>query len=232
MRGKLSRILPLGVALFCVASLLLAVGCGSSGARFRYVLGSTGAPGLNVDVDVDGKTILTNIGYGVSASYQGTSSGTRQFEIFQTGTTTNPFFNGSVSLSGGDTTAISVNSFNTMAVAAFTDDNTAPTSGNIRLRVIDASPSGGNIDVYIVTPGTGISGLSPQFSIQFKNASGYLSLAAGNYEVVMTQAGTQNPIQGLDTPYTLTAGQVRTIVILDSASGGGPYRQLLLSDLN
>jgi hypothetical protein len=68
--------------------------------------------------------------------------------------------------------------------------------------------------------------------VQYKNASGYLSLTAANYEVVMTQAGTQNPIQGLDSTYTLTAGQVRTIVILDNAAGGGQYRQLLLNDLN
>jgi hypothetical protein len=32
--------------------------------------------------------------------------------------------------------------------------------------------------------------------------------------------------------YTLTSEQVRTVVLLDSSLGGGPYSQLILSDLN
>jgi hypothetical protein len=39
-------------------------------------------------------------------------------------------------------------------------------------------------------------------------------------------------ISGLSVSYTLTGGQVRTIVIIDSAQGGAPYNQLVLNDLN
>jgi len=89
------------------------------------------------------------------------------------------------------------------------------------------------VDVYVVTQGNGISGLSPQISgLAYQAASKYLSFSAGNYEVVVTQRGTQNPISGLDVNYTFTAGQVRTIVIVDSPQGGAPYNQLVLDDLN
>jgi hypothetical protein len=232
MRGRLLKVLPLGVAFIGLGCILLTGGCSSGSARFRYVLGSTGAPGTSVDVDVDGKTVLNGISYGAAGTYKSSSSGSRQFEVFQTGTTTNPFFNGSVSLSSGDTTVISVNTFSTMAMTAFTDDNAAPTSGNVKLRFIHASPTAGGVDVYVIQPPNTIGGLSPQLTVQYKEASGYLSLTAGTYEVVMTQAGTQNPISGLDNTFSLTAGQVRTIVILDGPSGGGPYRQVILSDLN
>ncbi len=45
----------------------------------------------------------------------------------------------------------------------FTDNNTAPTAGDVEFRVINASPSspGGLVDVYIVPPGTDIGGLAP-----------------------------------------------------------------------
>jgi hypothetical protein len=231
MRGKRFKLIPFGVALICLGATLLAVGCSSGGSRFRFVLGSTGAPTTNVDVVVDNKTILTGIAFGVGGAYQGTSSGNHQFGIFQTGTTTNPFFNGTISLASGDTTLVSVNTFSTMAVTPFADNNTVPTSGNIKLRIIHASPTAGNVDVYIFQPPATISG-DPQLSVQYKNASGYLSLAAGNYEIAMTQSGTLNPIQGLDSSYSFTAGQIRTIVVLDSPAGGGPYRQLVLNDLN
>jgi len=108
----------------------------------------------------------------------------------------------------------------------------APASGNVKLRFINSGPSVGSVDVYVVTSGTGIGGLSPQLSLAFPNASGYISIAAANYDIVMTQAGTQNAISGLNVSYTFAAGQIRTIVIIDSPQGGAPYNQLVLTDLN
>jgi hypothetical protein len=233
MRGKLLRVLPLAAALVSMGASLLLVGCGSGGARFRYVQASTGAAGA-VDVDVNGKAILTGIGYGLQGTYQKTSSGSRTIEIFPTGTTTNPYFKGSVSLGSGDTTLISENPFSSITLAAYTDDNALPASGNVKLRFINAGPSAGAVDVYVITPpGGGIGGLNPQINnLAYPNASAYLSVSAGNYEVVMTQHGTQNPVFQLDDTYTFTAGQVRTILVLDAATGGGPYTQLVLNDLN
>jgi hypothetical protein len=227
----LLKVLPLGTALICLGAVFLTTGCGSSGARFRYVQASPGAPG-GVDVQVDGKTVLTDIGYGLPGSYQKVTSGSRTVGIFQTGTTTNPYFSGSVSIGSGDTTLISDNVFSSINLASFSDDNTAPASGNVKLRFINAAPSVGSVDIYVVTSGTGIGGLSPQLSLTYPNASGYIPVTAGNYDIVMTQAGAQNVISGLNVTYTFTAGQVRTIVIIDSAQGGAPYNQLVLNDLN
>jgi hypothetical protein len=228
----LLKVLPLGTALICLGAILLTFGCGgSSSTRFRYVQASPGAPG-GVDVQVDGKTVLTDIGYGLPGSYQKVTSGSRSIGIFQTGTTTNPYFSGSVSLGSGDTTLISENVFSSISLAPYTDDNTAPTSGNVKLRFINAGPSVGSVDVYVVTSGNGIGGLSPQLTLTYPNSSGYISVTAGNYNVVMTQAGTQNVISGLNVSYTFAAGQIRTIVIIDSAQGGAPYNQLVLTDLN
>ena len=237
MRGRLFKVLPLGAALLCTGAALLAVGCGSTTSRFRYVQASTVAPGA-VDVEIDSKTVLTGIGFGQTPSYQKVNSGSHTVGIFLTGTTTNPSFTGTVSFPSGDTTLISTNPFGSIALAPFTDDNTAPASGDFKLRLIHASPTAGNVDVYIITPPGSISGLSPQTkNLAFSatggsSATSYFSLAAGNYEIVMTQTGTQNPISGLDASYTFSAGQIRTIVILDSPVGGGPWTQLPLNDLN
>jgi len=234
MRGKLFRILPLAAALICTGSILLGAGCGSGGgSRFRYIQASTGSAGAAVDVDVDNNKVLTAIGFGAAGTYQRISSGSRQFEIFLTGTTTNPFFNGSVPINKGDNTVISDNQFSQMAVNVFSDDNVVPVSGNIKLKFIHAAPSAGAVDIYVITPNTGIAGISPQLSgLTYTKNNEISSLAAGNYQVIMTQSGTQNPISGLDITYTWSAGQVRTIVILDNTNGGAPYSQLVLSDVN
>jgi hypothetical protein len=236
MRGRLLRVLPLGAALICMGAALLAVGCGSTSSRFRYVQATTGVPSA-VDVEINSKTVLTSIGFGQTPTYQKVSSGSHKLGIFLTGTTTNPAFSGTVSFPSGDTTLISTNTFSTIKLAAFTDDNTAPASGDFKLRIIHASPTSGGVDVYIVTPPGSIAGLSPQKqNLAFdptgsSSATSYFSLAAGNYEVTLTQTGTQNPIPGLDATYTFTAGQIRTIVILDNSAGGGTWSQSELRDL-
>jgi hypothetical protein len=237
MRGNVSRILPLGVALICLGAVFLTVGCGSSKARFRFVQASTSVP-TNVDLFVDGKSLQTAIGFGQTATYRSVTSGSRKFELFATGTTTNPYVSATVSLGSGDNTLIAENAFTAIGLAPFTDDNTAPTTGNVKLRFIQASPTvaptGQGIDVYVVPTGTPIAGFNPQIqNLMYPNASNtYLSLSAATYDVVMTVTGTQNIINSLTATYALTAGQIRTIVVLDSQNGGGPYGLLELNDLN
>jgi hypothetical protein len=234
MKGKLFKILPLGAALIGVGFFLLAMGCSNgSSARFRFVQASTGSPGTSLDLDVDNNKQLTAVAYGSAAAYQKISAGSHTFELFLTATTTNPFFNGSVPVNKGDNTIVSTGTFSTMGMHVFSDDNTVPTSGDIKLKFIHVAPTAGTIDVYVVTPGGGIGGLSPQLSsLSYTNSAGPLNISAGNYEVVMTQSGTQNPISGLDVTYTWTAGQVRTLVVLDNSAGGAPYSQLVLADAN
>ncbi|PYX43701.1 MAG: hypothetical protein DMG83_16465 [Acidobacteria bacterium] len=218
MKGKFSRVLPLGLALICLGAALLAVGCGSSSSRYRFVQASTGVP-TNVDLEVDGKNVQTSIGFGQSASYHSSSSGSHKFGVFATGTTTNPYVSSSVSLGSGDTTLLAENAFTAIALAPYKDDNTAPTTGNVKLRIIQAAPtvagSQQGVDVYVVP-----------------TASNYLSLSAQSYDVVVTVRGTQNIINSLTGTYPLTSGQIRTLVILDAATGGGPYGLIELNDLN
>jgi hypothetical protein len=233
MRGKLFRILPLAAVLICVGSILLATGCGSGNSRFRFIQGSTGSQGTAVDLFIDNNKVLTAVGYGSAGAYQHISSGNHLFDVYVTGTTTNPFFNASFGVNKGDNTIISNGNFSQMAMNVFPDDNVVPASGNVKLKFIHVAPTAGSVDIYVISPGTGIGGLSPQLSnLTFQGHNEISSIAAGNYEVIMTQSGTQNPIPGLDITYTWTAGQVRTIVILDSSQGGAPYSQLVLSDVN
>ena len=236
MRGKVSRILPLGIAWICLGAAFLTVGCGSSKARFRFVQASTSTP-TNVDLQVDGKTVQTAVGFGQTATYRSATSGSRKFDLFATGTTTNPYVSSTVSLGKGDTTVIAQNPFATIALAPYTDDNTAPTTGNVKLRVIQeaptVAPTGQGIDIYVVPTGTPIAGFNPQIQhLQYQAASPYLSLAAASYDVIATVTGTQNIISSLTGTYALTTGQIRTLVILDAPNGGGPYTLLELNDLN
>jgi hypothetical protein len=232
MKGKLSRVVPFALLLLSLGTAFLTVSCGSSTVRYRFVLASTSVP-TNVDLQVDGKIVQSAVGYNQSASYHTISSGSHKFALFATGTTTSPYLSADVSLDKGDTTLIAENPFANMSLNPYTDDNTVPTTGNAKLRVINASPSvpSGICDVYIVQTGQGIAGQSPQLpNFAFQTASSYQTLAAGGYDIVVTVNGTQTIIASLIN-LNLESGKIRTVVILDQQTGGGPFQILLLTDL-
>lgn len=231
MEGRLLRVVPFGAALILLGAALLTVGCGSSSGRFRFVQAATAVP-TNVDLQVDGKSIQTAIGFGQTATYRTISAGSHKFEVFASGTTSNPYASASVTV-GAYTTIFAAGPFNggIAALVPFTDDNTTPTTGNARLRVIHMSPTTTSVDVYIVPSGNDIAGLNPQISgLTYQNPSNYQQLSANSYDVVLTVTN-QQVILSKDT-YTLTSQQVRTVVILDQPNGGGPAQQIILNDLN
>ncbi|HZS95318.1 MAG TPA: DUF4397 domain-containing protein [Terriglobales bacterium] len=235
MRGKLSTIFPFVIALICLSSLLLAAGCGSSKARYRFMQTATGLPTNSVDLQVDGKSVQTAIGFAQTATYHSSSSGNRKFDVFPNGSTTNAIVSQSVNLGSGDTTLLLQNTAlnSNFVMSPYTDDNTAPTTGNAKVRIIHSSFSANPVDVYILT-GNDISGFSPSIgNVAFQQATNYQVLASGTYNVSMTVAGTQNILNGLfNFSLTLTAGQIRTLVIVDSSFGGGPFSIVQLNDLN
>ena len=93
-----------------------------------------------------------------------------------------------------------------------TDDNSAPASGDFKIRIVNASPNLGPADVYIVAPATDLNTVSPNVSnLAFGSATGYQSLAAGSYEIVLTPVGQK--FNAVDTgSISLSSGQVRTFV--------------------
>ena len=214
---------PLAVGLLTLAAAFVTTGCGSSStASVRLLNAYSGQASL--DLLINNKTVASGVTYGSASAYTSVSSGSPNLEIEDTGTT-NVLVNQTINLSSKSTSTILDTS---SGIAVFADNNTAPTSGNIEIRVINASPTLGNADVYIVPSGTGISG-SPTFaSLGYGSASGYQSLAAGSYQVIFTFAGNPSPVIS-SNPQTFSAGQIRSIVGLD---GQGGFTTAVLADLN
>ena len=132
--------------------------------------------------------------------------------------------------SGTDTTQLSFNFSSSPQSLVLTDDNSAPPSGDAKLRLINVSPSLGPADVYIVSPGTDINTVSPTISnLAFGAASGYQNLTAGNYEVIYAFAGQKSiAIDGGSLAFS--AGQIRSFVGLNGQSGG--FTDAFLADVN
>ena len=228
------KFLPLLASLAAIT--FFGTSCGSTNAKLRIVQAIPDVTGGQaLDIYIDGSKVGTSVGFGGSfpgSGYHTTSGGTRHVQVYLSGQTTNPYFDGTVTLTGGSTyTQVLTGSITSITVVAplFTDDNTTPTSGNFKLRIIHASPTWnsffGGMDVYVVAPGTSISSVSPTYSnLTYKNAT------AGSYEVIITPVNLK--ANDIDVQYSFTAGQIRTLVVVDAAGGGLSGTPIELSDLN
>jgi hypothetical protein len=176
------------------------------------------------------------LAYQANTDYLSVHSGTRQFAIEAVGTTTNLLPDNATLTVNNDTetTVIMAGFSSSLQGIVLTDDVTSAASNTINLRIVNAAPGLGAVDVYIVAPGTSLSSVQPTITnLAFGQASDYKNLPVGttsNYEVYFTQVGTV--FTYMDTgPIGFASGQNRTIVGLNSTSGGG-YTFVTLKDLN
>ncbi|MFI5109627.1 MAG: DUF4397 domain-containing protein [Terriglobales bacterium] len=254
------RFLPLALALGAFG--MFAIGCGGSHASMRFVHASPDAP--NVDVLVDGKTVATNLPFtSVSPGngYLTITAGGRLVEVRPTGTGTDLVNASNVSFSSHLQYTVFFTGLVTpppppppcpvpipppnQTISQVPDDNSAPQSGNVKLRVFHGSPCATlpppapppppvRLDIYVVAPNTDITNLSPTISaLAYQQASSYQSVAPTSNEVIMTATGDPTKFRLIDQTYTLAAGQIRTLVVLDIAKGGTiSPTPLVLADLN
>lgn len=200
--------------------------CGGSGSTHVRLLNAATLQS-SLDLVVDSKNVASSVAYGSASAYVSVSSGSRHIQVEPTGTTNIliDLPNSNIS-SGTNNTVIASNSGGTV----ITDTTSTPSSGDISIRAIDASPTLGTCDVYIVTAGTDITGVNPTASnVTFASGTSYQTVAAGSYEVIFTQPGGKVAVLS-SSPSSFTSGQVRSVVALDAQNGG--FTTSVLSDLN
>lgn len=99
-----------------------------------------------------------------------------------------------------------------------------------RVRIVHASPSAGGVDLYVGAPGTPIASATPAFSnVPFKADTGYVNLAAGRYDVVVTPTGSKTAAIG-PAAIQVVNGGVYTYAARDALGGGTPLGLILLDD--
>jgi hypothetical protein len=221
--------MSLYVCILGLGTILLLVGCGSGGnTRFRLMNAVPDESSLNVLVD--STSVSSNLAYGTSTGYLSEKSGSHQIGIEPSGSSTTLLQQSISFASGSDTTVISNNFSSSIANLVLTDNNSAPASGDFKIRLINASPNLGPTDVYIVTAGTALTTVSPTISnLGFGLTAAYQSLAAANYEIELTSVGQKFAVVDTGT-LTFSSGQVRTFVGLNNPSGGFTYA--MLQDVN
>lgn len=217
-----------------IATLLCAgCGSGSSNAQLRALQASPDEP-TTLNVLINSTSIFGSIALGMPTNYTSIASGTDQLVVEPSNSTT-AAINESISLSSGTNyTLITAGYAASLSPILLTDDTGAPSSGDFNIRVVNAAVEAGSVDVYILPPGSAAPStgtVTPTIgALTFTSSSSYQSLAAGNYQIVVTPAGFPVNTYINIASVSFSAGQNRTFVILPNGSGG--ISSVMLDDLN
>ena len=242
-----SKALPLTLALAVLSFFATSCGSSSSGhARFVNAIQNTAVYGNGLDVEVNGTKDFTNVTFpnASSSTYTSVASGSDTILGVQTGTTTQ-VFSDTTSLSSGNqytlvATGFASGSGGNVVLLSISDNNTAPASGNVEFRVIDASPSGPSaVDVYIEPEPFSGNLTNPAISaLAYTQTSSYVTLpwnsGGGGWVVFVTAAGNTTPIFSQTFNFgSQSTAAIRTLVLTDVANGSSMNPAFLeLSDLN
>ena len=188
------RLATLGVALLVMTSFagigIAAIGANNAqddDAQVRVAHLSPDAPA--VDVLVDGQAALEGVEFGAVSDYLALSAGEHAVTI-QTSENETVVFEGNVSVEAGEMYTIAATgevSEETFEPVVYEDDFEMPSDENATVRLIHASPDAPAVDVTVAGTDTVLYD-----NVSFGNASDYLEVPAGDYELEIRGATEAN----------------------------------------
>ncbi|MDX1636136.1 MAG: DUF4397 domain-containing protein [Marinobacter sp.] len=214
----------------------------NAGAGVRVVHNSYNTPAMNntgVDVYVNdqalaGAPAIANLEFPNAApsaalgSYAALAAGDTRIDVTAAGVKSSAI-NATLPLANGvGYTVLAANEFAALQLLPYTDDNRSGAT-SARLRVIHGAGTAPNVDVYLTAVGAGIGNGEPVLSdVPFEAASDYLYVAEGDYDVIVTVAGTGTVAIGPAT-VSLASGSTYSVVARENADGSG-FDVTLLDD--
>jgi hypothetical protein len=207
------------VAAAMLVATAVAFGTGSVSAqtgeaKVRVLHASPDAPA--VDVYVDGSEAVSDLAFNEITGYVALAAGSHAIKVYPAsanGSGTPVIDVPSLAVEAGkDYTIAAVGLLADIEPLVLADNNAAPAAGQAHLRVVHASPDAPNVDVFAEGAGVVVSDLA------FKEASEYLPLAAGSYNLEIRPAGSMTAVLDLNG-VQLEAGKVYTAFAVGLAEG-------------
>ncbi|HYA66154.1 MAG TPA: DUF4397 domain-containing protein [Burkholderiaceae bacterium] len=208
-----------------VACLLTA--CGSSSSTTPADIRLVNTTGTSVTMTLNGGYALT-VNSNSLSGYEQVPPGTYTSSVSSVNGSLNPSSQ-TVELGTAEAyTSIAYARGTSVYSSTITDNLAVPAIGYATLDVANISPDAGQLDVYLLAPGTtSLSpGNSPNFSsVAFQTQSTAATFTAGSWNVIVTGAGDQSDVRltligsaGAGA-ITLTSQQVGTLALTDTPGG-------------
>ncbi len=169
--------------------------------------------GTAVNILINGNTAFQNVRFTDFVPYTALPAGSYKIDIVPVGATTPAMTATFVLTDGTDYSVFAIGNGSTqpLELTALVDNNSAPASGNAKIRVVHAAPFAADLadtEVSIRTAGGDVVG--GLVGVPYKANSGYLEIPAGTYDLkVASNDGSVNYIDPL--PAAIPAGAILTL---------------------
>lgn len=217
-------------------SLAILTGAGSAEildaatpASLRVVHASADAPNVDVIVD-DAVTLVSDLAFPDATPFVPVDPATYNVKVTAAGNASAVVIDADLTLDAGVTyDVLAVNELAAIEPLVLTDDYRSVIT-EAKVRIIHASPTAQDVDIYVTEQGADITNIEPTLAgVPFKANTGFLSLAAGAYDVTVTPAGSKTAAIG-PAAIGVNAGGIYTAIARDAEGGGAPLNLILLDD--
>lgn len=196
---------------------------------FQAVHASPDAP--DVDVLVEGDVIVAGLAFPEATGFVEVPGGTYTVAVT---VADNP---GAVAIGPVDLDLEAGERYSVFAVdelanieALILSDDPRRVATNAKVRIVHASPTAENVDIYVTAVGADITPEMPTLeNVPFKANTGYLALPAGDYDVTVTPTGTKTAAIGPAT-ISISDSGIYTAVARDPLPGATEFGLILLDD--
>ncbi|MBT5217986.1 MAG: DUF4397 domain-containing protein [Woeseia sp.] len=184
-----------------------------------------------VDIVVDGNVLVPALAFPDATGFVETPGGVYNLAVTVAG---NP---GSVAIGPVDLDLAAGVRYSVFAVdqlatieALILSDDARRVATNAKVRIVHASPTAADVDIYVTAVGADINVADPTLeNVAFKANTGFLALAAGDYDVTVTPTGTKTAAIGPAT-ISISDGGIYTAVARDPLPGETELGLIVLDD--
>lgn len=189
----------------------------------------------SVDVLMNGTPLFSNLAFGAVSTYTVFAAGLDDFQVTLPGDPTSVIYDNSHQTIPGEnrTLVITGSGLTPQVEGRFILDDQRRIATGAQMRVINASPGAGNLDVYFLVPGQDLTTAFNDNESTFSNftllTNGATLLQAGQYDATFTRTTTDTIVLGPDRVSVADSG-IYSIFVKDAPGGGTPADVTLADD--
>lgn len=197
----------------------------NTNAYLRVLHASPDAP--NVDILVDGNAVLTDVPFQAGSGYLAVTPGAREVSLRVSGTTTIALKQSLDLLGFGYYSVIAQNNLASLELKLI-DDTERVNNGTIDVSVAHASPTAGNVDIYVSQDEVALPASPTLANVPFDAFASLLDVASGTYQVRLTANASTDVVYDSGA---LPVSSDITAVAVDSTQGTSPATLLIWSSV-
>lgn len=198
-------------------------------ARLRVVHASPDAPAVDVIAN-DTVTLVSSLAFPDATGFLEVEPATYNVKVTAAGNPGAIVIEADLPLDAGVTYDVLATGPLATIEALVASDDYRRIATAAKVRIIHASPTAQDVDIYITAPGADLTAETPTLAaVPFGENTGFLSLPAGDYDVTVTPTGTKTAAIGPAT-ISIEDGGLYTAIARDAVGGGAPLGLILLDD--